>query len=29
MNIFKISDILIKVDNCEHQIEHFSIGVDL
>jgi hypothetical protein len=30
MNIFKINDIIIiKMDNYEHQIEHFSIGVDL
>jgi hypothetical protein len=29
MNIFKINNIIIKVDNYEHQIEHFSIGVDL
>jgi hypothetical protein len=29
MNIFKINDIIIKVDNYEHQIEHFSVGVDL
>jgi hypothetical protein len=30
MNIFIINDIIIiKMDNYEHQIEHFSIGVDL
>jgi hypothetical protein len=29
MNIFKIHDVIIKVDNYEHQIEHFSVGVDL
>jgi hypothetical protein len=29
MNIFKMNDKIIKVDNYEHQIEHFSIGVDL
>jgi uncharacterized membrane protein YheB (UPF0754 family) len=29
MNIFKINDIIIKTDNYEHQIEHFSVGVDL
>jgi hypothetical protein len=29
MNIFKINDIIIKMDNYEHQIEHFSVGVDL
>jgi hypothetical protein len=28
MNIFKINDI-IKMDNYEHQIKHFSVGVDL
>jgi hypothetical protein len=27
MNIFKINDIIIKMDNYEHQIEHFSVGV--
>jgi hypothetical protein len=29
MSIFEINDIIIKMDNYEHQIEHFSIGVDL
>jgi hypothetical protein len=29
MNTFKINDTLIKTDNYEHQIEHFSVGVDL
>jgi hypothetical protein len=29
LNIFKINDIIIKMDNYEHQIEHFSVGVDL
>jgi hypothetical protein len=29
MNIFKINDIIIKMDNYEHQTEHFSVGVDL
>jgi hypothetical protein len=29
MNIFKINEIKIKMDNYEHQIENFSIGVDL
>jgi hypothetical protein len=29
MNIFKINDIIIKMDNYEHQIKHFSVGVDL
>jgi hypothetical protein len=29
MNIFKINDILIKMDNYEHQIEHFAVEVDL
>jgi hypothetical protein len=29
MNIFKINDIIIKMDNYEHQIEHFSVGVGL
>jgi hypothetical protein len=29
MNIFKINDVVIKMDNYEHQIEHFSVGVDL
>jgi hypothetical protein len=28
-NIFKINDIIIKMNNYEHQIEHFSVGVDL
>jgi hypothetical protein len=27
--IFKINDVIIKMDNYEHQIEHFSVGVDL
>jgi hypothetical protein len=29
MNIFKINDIIIKMDNYENQIEHFSVRVDL
>jgi hypothetical protein len=29
MNIFKINDVIIKMDNYEHQIDHFSVGVDL
>jgi hypothetical protein len=29
MNVFKINDVIIKMDNYEHQIEHFSVGVDL
>jgi hypothetical protein len=29
MNIFEINDVIIKMDNYEHQIEHFSVGVDL
>jgi hypothetical protein len=29
MNIFKINYIIIKMDNYEHQIEHFSVLVDL
>jgi hypothetical protein len=29
MNIFKINDVIIKMDNYEHQIEHFSVVVDL
>jgi hypothetical protein len=29
MNIFKINYIIIKMDNYEHQIEHFSVGIDL
>jgi hypothetical protein len=29
MNIFKINDIIIKMDDYEHQIEYFSVGVDL
>jgi hypothetical protein len=29
MNIFKIDDIIIEMDNYEHQIEHFLVGVDL
>jgi hypothetical protein len=29
MNIFKINDIIIKMDNYEPQIEHFSVGIDL
>jgi hypothetical protein len=28
MNIFKTNDVIIKMDNYEHQIEHFSVGVD-
>jgi hypothetical protein len=28
MNIFKINDIVKKMDYYEHQIEHFSVGVD-
>jgi hypothetical protein len=28
LNVFKINDIIIKMDNYEHQIEHFSVGVD-
>jgi hypothetical protein len=27
MNVFKINYIIIKIDNYEHQIEHFSVGV--
>jgi hypothetical protein len=29
MNIFKINDVIIKMDNYEHQIEHFPVGVNL
>jgi hypothetical protein len=29
MNIFKINDVIINMDNYEHQIEYFSVGVDL
>jgi hypothetical protein len=29
INMFKKNDIIIKMDNYEHQIEHFSVGVDL
>jgi hypothetical protein len=29
MNIFKINDIIIKMDNYEHQTEYFSVEVDL
>jgi hypothetical protein len=29
INIFKTNDIIIKMDNYEHQVEHFSVGVDL
>jgi hypothetical protein len=29
MNIFKVNHVIIKMDNYEHQIEHFSIAVDL
>jgi hypothetical protein len=29
MNIFKIYDVIIKVGDYEHKIEHFSVGVDL
>jgi hypothetical protein len=29
MNVFKINDVIIKMDNYEHQIERFSVGVDL
>jgi hypothetical protein len=29
MNILKINDVIIKMVNYEHQIEHFSVGVDL
>jgi hypothetical protein len=29
MNIFKINYIIINMYNYEHQIEHFSVGVDL
>jgi hypothetical protein len=29
MNIFKINDVIIKMDNYENQIDHFSVGVDL
>jgi hypothetical protein len=27
--IFKINDVIIKMDNYEHRIEHFSVMVDL
>jgi hypothetical protein len=29
INIFKTNGIIIKMDNYEHQIEHFSVGADL
>jgi hypothetical protein len=29
MNVFKTNDVIKKIDNYEHQIEHFSVGVDL
>jgi hypothetical protein len=29
MNTFKINDIIKKMDNYEHQMQHFSVGVDL
>jgi hypothetical protein len=29
MNIFKVNDVIIKMDNYEHKIEHFLVGVDL
>jgi hypothetical protein len=29
MSIFKINDVMMKMDNYEHQIEHLSVGVDL
>jgi hypothetical protein len=29
MNMFKKNGIIIKMDDYEHQIEHFSVGVDL
>jgi hypothetical protein len=29
MNIFKINDVIIKMDHYGYQIEHFSVGVDL
>jgi hypothetical protein len=29
MNIFKINYVIINMDNYEHQIEHFSVGIDL
>jgi hypothetical protein len=29
MNIFKTNDIIINMDNYEHQIKHFSVGVNL
>jgi hypothetical protein len=29
MNMFKINYVTIKMDNYEHQIERFSVGVDL
>jgi hypothetical protein len=28
MNMFKINDVIIKMDNYEPQIEYFSVGVD-
>jgi hypothetical protein len=28
MNIFKTNDVIIKMDNYEHQIEHFSVEVE-
>jgi hypothetical protein len=29
MNTLEVNDVIIKMDNYEHQIEHFSVGVDL
>jgi hypothetical protein len=29
MNIFKVNDVIIKMDNYENQIENFSVGVEL
>jgi hypothetical protein len=29
MDIFKVNGIITKMDNYEHQIEYFSVGVDL
>jgi hypothetical protein len=29
MNIFKVNDVTMKMDNYEHQIEYSSVGVDL
>jgi hypothetical protein len=29
MKKFKINDVITNMDNYEHQIEHFSVGVDL